>query len=469
MFLQCAALLSLLSVVRTDLREAYSWRQIDYLFPTEQIKTQAIESGQYIAENNVPVGLEVWEDRVFVTVPRWKDGVAASLTYFNLNETRNAPFLIPYPDWESHSLSSSEFGNLSTRIVSPFRIRADRCDRLWVLDTGIADILGNTTVYYPTTLIVFDLKRNKFLRRFQYPKDQVKDTSFFANIAVDEGTGCGNAFAYTADLGAFGMVVYSWKKNKSWRVTHNYFLSNPMEGEFNVHDNKFQWTDGLFGIALSKANRVDGHRTLYFHPFASTSEFQVSTEILQNETRAANSFHEYHVLGSRGPNTQSCASFMEEETGIIFYTQVNTDSITCWNSRTRPHYNTHTIGLVDRNNVTLVFPNDIKVDRKQNVWVLSDKLPMFLFGKLDPNQVNFRILTATVEEATNGTVCSPHYMGPDPEDSSDLTNRFGDSNLPICRNAGSSSFTTTPLSVAVATVFNLAIVLLLSNSKLITI
>ncbi|XP_068084062.1 protein yellow [Anabrus simplex] len=421
----------LCAAVDSALREAFSWRQLDFLFPSQENKQAALASGQFKPDNNLPVGIELWEDKVFVTVPRWKSGVPASLAYFNLNDTPIAPFLTPYPDWESHNISDGNFKSIATRIVSPFRIRADSCDRLWVLDTGVADILDESPrAFYPTTLIVFDLKKNVLLRRYEFPKEHVKDTSFFANIAVDEGATCDDVYAYSADLGAFGLVVYSWKKNSSWRVQHNFFYAHPMEGEFDVHGNKFQWTDGLFGLALSKPNRVDGHRTLYFHPFASTSEFQVSTEILHNETRASSSYHEYHLLGTRGPNTQSCASFMDEDSGIIFYTQVNTDSITCWNSRTRPQYLPQTIGLVDKNNVTLIFPNDVKVDRKRNLWVLTDRLPMFMFGKLDPNDVNFRILTAPVDDATKDTICSSNYNGPEPK----IEDRFGAEDLPLCRN-----------------------------------
>lgn len=67
-----------------NLRVAYEWKQIDFEYPSEEARREAIDNNVFIPENNLPLGLEVYGDRLFVTVPRWKSGVAASLTYINL-------------------------------------------------------------------------------------------------------------------------------------------------------------------------------------------------------------------------------------------------------------------------------------------------------------------------------------------------------------------------------------------------
>lgn len=55
--------------------------------------------------------------------------------------------------------------------------------------------------------------------------------------------------------------------------------------------------------------------------------------------------------------------------------------------------------------VLMEFPNDVKVDDQSRLWVLSDRLQKFLFAELDSSEVNFRILTATVQEAIDHTAC----------------------------------------------------------------
>lgn len=58
----------------SKLREVFNWRQLDFKFPSAQMKQQALASGQYIPTNALPVGIEHWGDKLFVSVPRWKDG-----------------------------------------------------------------------------------------------------------------------------------------------------------------------------------------------------------------------------------------------------------------------------------------------------------------------------------------------------------------------------------------------------------
>ncbi|KAL7307161.1 hypothetical protein TKK_0000885 [Trichogramma kaykai] len=59
---------------RAPLLERFAWRILDWNFPSELSKQQAIATGDYQPENALPVGIEIWRDKLFVTVPRWKDG-----------------------------------------------------------------------------------------------------------------------------------------------------------------------------------------------------------------------------------------------------------------------------------------------------------------------------------------------------------------------------------------------------------
>lgn len=47
-----------------------------------------------------------------------------------------------------------------------------------------------------------------------------------------------------------------------------------------------------------------------------------------------------------------------------------------------------------------------QIDQNGNIWVLSDRLPTFMYARLDPEDYNFRILMGSVKEAIRDTVCS---------------------------------------------------------------
>uniref|UniRef100_A0A182IQZ6 Protein yellow n=1 Tax=Anopheles atroparvus TaxID=41427 RepID=A0A182IQZ6_ANOAO len=395
------------------LKEKFKWREVSFAWPSEEAKEEALRSEKYIVHNNLPLGLERWRDKLFITVPRWKTGVAASLTYVNVSDEMS-PKLQPYPSWEENQLPTdhnspadegSKYLKNNATIISTFRVRADECDRLWVMDTGLADILGDAVQYAPPSLVLFDLYTDKLIRRHYFNSSLLKEDSFFANVIVDAERGdCDNAFAYIPDLGSYAVIVYSFGEDRSWRIKHNFFHFDPLAGDYNIGGVNFQWTDGVFGMAVGKRQN-DGTRPVYFHAFSSTKEFMVSNAVLKNESYAQSpqAYYDYKLLGDRGPNSQSSAEFYDSQTGVIFYTQVNKDGIGCWN--TAMALNADTQGLVDSDSDALVFPNDLKVDTEGTLWVLSDRLPMFIFTSLDEQQYNYRILVGETQEMIKGTPC----------------------------------------------------------------
>ncbi|XP_026667542.1 uncharacterized protein LOC108622777 [Ceratina calcarata] len=378
------------------LRVAFQWKQLEYEWPSNE--TKLLFPG-YKQEDNLPLGLEITSNRIFVTVPRWRRGVVSSLNYFYMNDTRESPTLIPYPSWEAHEYKDGKV----PEIISTFRIRADRCERLWVLDTGFTDMLDTPEQHAPPALLVYDLRNDQLLRKFVIPEDQKTADYLFANIAVEDYS-CEDSYAYLGDLAGPGLVVYSWKSDKSWLVKHHFFESDPKFSDFNVSGIAFHWTDGLFGMSLQPTN--DGYSTMYFHPLSSNMEYSVSTKLLRDPERATSkdNVNEFHALGSRGDNGHSSVSFLDPNTGVLFYALTNMNAIACWKPQNM--FTLEQQGIIYEDNITMVFPNDLKVDRNGNIWVLSDRLPSFMYAHLDPDDYNFRILTGSAKEAITDTVCS---------------------------------------------------------------
>ncbi|XP_050298512.1 protein yellow [Anthonomus grandis grandis] len=426
-------LLLLVTATRGNkLNISYQWKIVDFDFGSSEKRQAAIDDKSFIPENNIPMGLEVYKNRIFVTLPRWKFGVAASLAYIDrATDPMDSPLLKPYPNWDAHRA----FGDAPPEIVSPFRVRADQCGRLWVPDTGIEGLLENEPkVNKNTTIMIYDLHNDQLIRTFEIPFDQTTEDSFFANLAIEDED-CENTFAYFADLGGPGLIVYSWKQNRSWKVKHNYFHIKPTAGDMNVMGISFQWSDGIFGLALRPEK--DGFSTLFFHPLTSFDEFSVSTRILRDESLASNrsNYHEFKFLGGRGPKSQSGVSFLDKKTGVLFYALINLNAVACWRT-TNPAYTMESQGRIYMNNVTMVFPNDIKVDSDGYLWVLSNKLPQFMYSSLDYNDVNFRIMSAKVSEAIKGTACASKLVK-DPDIMNKISKITGDDKIKGKASGGS--------------------------------
>lgn len=89
------------------------------------------------------MGANRWRNKLFITVPRRRQGVISSLNYVDLNQPQrhNVP-LIPYPNWDINQLDYEE----ENRIVSVYRVAVDPCDRIWMIDTGIMEIPGKSII-----------------------------------------------------------------------------------------------------------------------------------------------------------------------------------------------------------------------------------------------------------------------------------------------------------------------------------
>lgn len=391
------------------LKEVFSWKQVDFEFPSENARQDAIASKEFIPENNLPLGLERWKNKLFVTFPRWKEGTAATLTYLDLNNPEKSPKFKPYPDWEAHKLKGN---NMSGKIVNVFRLNVDVCDRLWIQDQGVDTIIGEKgNQVKGNSIMVYDLNTDRLIKEYTIPKEVLKPPySWIANIIVETSKeNCNKAYAYVPDLGANQLIVYSFHEDQSWSMSHHFMSFDPLKGDYNIGGLNFQWNDGIFGVALSP-QQADGYRTLYFHPMSTTREFAVSTKILQNKTISGRfnerfSYHEYKNLGCRGANTQSSGSSLDPKTGVLFYTLLNKNAVGCFNTFNNKPYEPSTNPIIAQDNTTMIFPNDLKVDKEGTLWVLTDRLPNFMFDKLDYNDVNFRIFNGSVEEIIKGTAC----------------------------------------------------------------
>uniref|UniRef100_A0A6M2DZL1 Protein yellow n=1 Tax=Xenopsylla cheopis TaxID=163159 RepID=A0A6M2DZL1_XENCH len=379
------------------LRERFSWRSLDFAYPGNEERQRALRSGQFIPENALPVGIETWGDKMFVTVPRWREGIPATLTTISLHSNEKSPALEPYPDW-----STNKQGDCLRGLTTAYRIKVDECDRLWVLDTGTVGI-GNTTVNVcPYALNIFDLRTNRRIRRTPFRPEDTNQNTFIANIAIDMGTSCEDTFAYMSDELGYGLIVYSWAKDKTWRFEHSFFMPDPLKGDFNVAGLNFQWgEEGIFGLALSPI-MSDGYKTLFFGPLASEREFAVSTKILRDEKRVEDSYHDFQVLEERETLGHVTAKVMDDN-GLMLYNLIDRNAIGCWHSSSP--YQKHNHALVDKDDVGLVFPSDVKIDKGGIAWVMSDRMPVFLLSELDYQDINFRIYWAPVHELVKGTVC----------------------------------------------------------------
>lgn len=124
--------------------------------------------------------------------------------------------------------------------------------------------------------------------------------------------------------------------------------------------------------------------------------------MLKNETRATspNSYYDYTYLGSRGPNDHSSAEIFDDKTNVLFYAKATKKAIGCW--MTNETYAPDTQGSIDLSDNN--YPTDINIDYNGNLWVLSNRLPVFLYKKLSLDHFNHHVLFGKASEVIKGNL-----------------------------------------------------------------
>ncbi|XP_014602585.1 PREDICTED: protein yellow-like [Polistes canadensis] len=400
------------------LKIIYSWKSLEFAFPSQRAREIAIKQGTFIPGAPIPIDVDFYYGEkhasiVFVTIPRFIKGVPVTFGYVTDNVTPEGnPIIAPYPNWESNKEGDCN------AITSVFRVAIDKCHRLWILDTGK---VGDRQICRPQ-LHVFSLINNRLIHQYKFPRDQFKDTSLFITPVVDirnTEDKCHDTFVYIADVNGFGLLVYDHRHDRSWRIENKLFYPYPQYGTFNINGDTFDLMDGIFGLALSPT-RPDGDKILYFHSLASKVESSVATSIIRNYSIFAHdseatpgSFVPFEIERS----SQSAAQAMNED-GVLFFGLLSELSLACWNSKTYPEYGENNIEnlLVDQTN--LQFPSGLKLrysnKNREEIWLLTSSFQRFMTGTLNSNETNFRILAGFVDEIVRGTKCNSikHENGP---------------------------------------------------------
>lgn len=391
----------------------YQWRFLEYAYDTPQLKQNDLNTGNLIPRKPAPIDVDVYYDRssgvrkIFVTSPRFQDGVPAALGTVVVDKNR-MPYVKPYPSWEWFKEPRKCKTN---RIVSVYRIMIDECDRLWVLDNGQLD----AGVICPPQVLAFDLKTNQLIHRYEIPRANYEDQSTFVTPIVEvrsRENQCRDTFLYLADCSAFTLIVYDVAKGRSWKIKNMNMYPDPNFGTYNIAGESFDLMDGILGMGLSPYHPREG-RKLFYHAMSSDTEHWVYTKDLQNETKAGDSSILHNYKGRRG--TQSAAEAIDAQ-GIMYFGLMNEVNLACFNTLGEYGRNCSSTDIVANNHETLQFISGIKVinapNGQQEVWIVSSRFQKVATDNIKNSEFNFRIQVASVRDLKLGTRCAQQYPVP---------------------------------------------------------
>ena len=289
-----------------------SWSHLNWNFPNENTKCQ-FEINEFW-KHALPTGIKVDQNGIiYVAVPRWADGIPATLNYIMFKNGK--PILNAFPNWEWN-----QAGNVNA-LQSVMGYEIDEYNRMWILDQG--KIAYNTSKPGSQKLIIWDLDSNRMIDCVRIPNDIAPyRTSFLNDIVVDNK----NGFAYITDSGSGwpdhpivgGIIVYNMRTRTFRRVLNRHYSTQDFPGFIFDIDNRRVYNDrpikfGVDGIALS-ADRA----TLYYCPLTARNLYSINTSLLRDFATPSEVIGAaVKCIGSKSTTTDGmCADNREN----IFYT-----------------------------------------------------------------------------------------------------------------------------------------------------
>ena len=256
-----------------DTETVYKWVTLDYDWPSIEAREKALLDKKFIPANNIIAGVKWYKDEVYVTTPRWRPGVPATLNKVILKDEK--PLLQPFPSWEMNAIDDCEQLQLIQGIeIDPIS------GWMWILDVGSRNIdeKHERINKCPPKLVIYDLEKKQIVRVFKFPKPVVSWERNFLNDIVVDRTVKDEFFAYISDAegsaGVLGaIVVYNYKENTAHRITDPAMHHEPLATVITINGHNFTTKTPVDGIAL----RPDGEK-LYFCALAGFDLYEVPTK-----------------------------------------------------------------------------------------------------------------------------------------------------------------------------------------------
>ncbi|KAM0734416.1 Major royal jelly protein 1 [Formica fusca] len=299
-------------------RTIYQWRYFDYKWKNASHKAAAIATGDYNYTQCVIIDADYSKDgRVFVTIIR-NNGVPSSLNVVSKHKGPGGPLLQPYPDW-----TWTKRGDCNG-ITNAFRIAIDRCNRLWVLDSGT---IGKEVVC-PAQLLVFNLATNKLIKRVKIANNLSQNfktkIGLLVTIVLETyGPRCSHTTVYMADITGYGLVIYDSDSDKIWRLESEIFLPDPTFANYTIGGESFQLQNGILGMAKHPYAPV-----LYFRPMSSRNIHSARTTDLKKSRYGA----KVHYYTIRDVFPSQATAMAISSNGVLFFGLPTELSVACWNT-----------------------------------------------------------------------------------------------------------------------------------------
>lgn len=360
----------------------FQWNTIDVVWPNEEERDYAVNHGDYVPANNFIAGIKFWKGKMYLSLPRWRDGVPVTLAVTSATPINRitAPILEAYPSWEMQKIDDCR----AFQFVQGMEI--DPIGRMWVIDSGTMSPLSvETKTTCPARLVILDLEnKGQILKSYEFPTNVARPgTAYLNDIVVDQEDG-GMAYISDSDREDPGIIVYSLQNNTSWKIRHDSMKAKQEAVKFMVSKVLINMPIPVDGIALSPASVSD--RQLYYSPLSSFHLYSMPTSALKNN--ASNLGDYVKELGRK--YSQSDGMIMSS-TGVLYFGLLADDAVAMWDTKQSNSFNTGQ-RVISRDHERMQWPDTFAFDEEGSFYCVTNAMQNILNNRVNISAPNYRVV-----------------------------------------------------------------------------
>jgi hypothetical protein len=361
----------------------HEWVTLNYTWDAKHTYDNYIKTNKFIPSNCLLAGINVDIDgSIYLTVPRWKNGVPATL---NRLETTSQT-LTPFPSWDS------QIEGDATGIQNVQSMTIDKNHKMWIVDVGRRNFFNANPLLKtsaPATVWIVDMNTKAVTDKYIFPSSIVDySESFLNDVVVDEDRN----FAYFSDAWGDGaIIVLNMNTHESRRYTGP---STQRDPSYSLIVNGHNYGKNIFTTPIDGIAITDDKQALFYCQVQGTTLYRLSTSILQNFTTTNTQIDAVvETLGTKEPSDGMKYLHNQLYWGALTISAYYTVTV---NATNHPNFNTD-VKVSESSPETMEWIDTFAIDLQSNqaLYFVSNRLDQFMTGAMDftgKNGANMRIL-----------------------------------------------------------------------------
>lgn len=368
------------------------WVSLNFTWDASHQYSEYISTGKFKPTNCVLAGIKVDKhESVYVTVPRWLDGVPATLN--KLIKVGDEYLLSPYPSWNMQAVGVKD------NLQNCQSMTIDSKGNMYVIEVGRRNFYdanpANAVAGAPGVWII-NTETGVIDTKYYFPPDIAPPNNSFVNdIVIDEV----NQVAYLTDAwGTGGLIIYKYKDNTSRRYSGPSTGYNPdyvmIINGVNYGSNQF--TTPIDGIALT-----DDLKAIFYCAVQDTYLYRIPTDILMDFDLTSDEITNSVI---QIPGTKPPSDGIVYWDGVLYYGSLTESTYYAVkiSSKSLPNLNTDSIPVwPDAVNLRWIDTFSLDWSNPSRLWSVNNALDLFFTGGYDWTGSTGANMRITITTATN--------------------------------------------------------------------